>query len=80
LGIPQRGLPTNDLYNLTKIEIPRTIPRRSNRIGVGYKDKGSMGPDREDPCLPEDEILTPYFEVSNFVERWKNTKAEFQFP
>lgn len=80
LGIPQRGLPKNDLYNLTKIEIPRTIPRRSNRIGVGYKDKGSMGPDREEPYLSDDEILTPYFEVSHFVERWQNTKAEFQFP
>lgn len=79
LGIPQKGLPIRELYSLKKIEIPRIIPQQRNRIGVGYKDKGSMGPEREDPLPSDDQELTPYFDVNLYIQNWKNIESEFIF-
>lgn len=79
LGIPQKGLPIKELYSLKKIEIPRIIPQQRNRIGVGYKDKGSMGPEREDPLPSDDQELTPYFDVNLYIQNWKNIESEFIF-
>jgi hypothetical protein len=79
LDIPQKGLPITELYSLKKIEIPRIIPQQSNRIGVGYKDKGSMGPEGEDPLPSDDQELTPFFEVNLYIQNWKTIESEFSF-
>ena len=80
LGIPQKGLPIKELYSLKRIEIPRIIPQQSRFIGVGYKDKGSMGPERENPLPSDDQELTPSFDVNLYIQNWKTLESEFVFP
>lgn len=45
LKLPKSGSSDNSLYRQAIRTIPFQKPPELNRIGVGYKDKGSMGPE-----------------------------------
>lgn len=47
LGIPEKGMSKTSLYNVQEVSYSYKQPRESSRIGVGYKDKGSLTPNHE---------------------------------
>lgn len=72
LNIPQKGLPLDQLLTINDdclVKFPKPIAPLF--LGVGYKDKGSMGPDVV-LDLTEDEILESSIAVEefSFSEEW----------
>jgi len=47
LNIPSKGMSKTGLYNVQEVLYSYRPPREASRIGVGYKDKGSMTPTHE---------------------------------
>lgn len=60
LKVPQKGMSKKSLYISKIIEIPYKPPREAQVIGVGYKDKGSLGSGTfvpgSEPWEPDSEI------------------------
>jgi hypothetical protein len=79
LSIPQKGLPLDQLLTINDdflVRLPKPIPPL--RMGVGYKDKGSMGPEVVID-LTEDEIVETSIAVEEFscFEEWKALLESF---
>lgn len=83
LGVPEKGLPPKSLYSLDEniiFRYPTAI--EPNFIGVGYKDKGSMGGDIDVFDALEDEILdfNFNFEFPFFRTQWLEISEKFTKP
>lgn len=78
LKIPQKGESKDLLYNVQEV-FPRTVkPKLPSRIGVGYKDKGSMAP--TDTFVPESDFPLPLeepFEIEDLTKLWRQILTEF---
>lgn len=79
LKIPQKGAPVDELYVIQNFTPRRPTVKELCRIGVGYKDKGTLSPETEYiPTLLE---IPPEFEdfVGSFSlsEKWKDFLQQF---
>jgi hypothetical protein len=79
LRIPQKGLPLEQLLTITGdtlVRYPKPIP--ISLIGVGYRDKGSMGPEVVID-LTEEEILEHSIAVEEFssLDSWNELLNNF---
>jgi hypothetical protein len=62
-NIPQKAMSKNNLYNCSKIDLPRIHFPEEQYVGVGYKDKGNLP---QGDKLPVVEFWTPEPEIENF--------------
>jgi hypothetical protein len=75
LSLPQQGMASDKLYTSRVRTYQSSFPRKPNRIGVGYKDKGSLGPvNRLDH---EVEVLDPSDNFESFESVWKRISSKF---
>lgn len=76
LSVPKKGLPISELYQHEIFRFDNPTPIPISRMGVGYKDKGSMGPDREEiPDLDDELIISNSFDTKTLVCRWRELQA-----
>ena len=78
LKIPQKGLPRNRLLTVHEGITFSTRPSVPTRIGVGYKDKGSMGIDFVETVNPDEVMGDPLMVESLPLSRaWQNIVTNF---
>lgn len=79
LKVPQKGLSRNRVYTQmeTHVRVPR--PPEPQYVGVGYKDKGSLGGDNVIDVAPE-EILSDSYNVEDHssLSDWKKILSLYQ--
>lgn len=71
LMIPQKGESIDTLYNVQKIYPFGIKPRELSRIGVGYKDKGSMSNSEIIPEPDSELALEESFEILDLKGDWE---------
>lgn len=78
LMLPKMGSSSDSLYRQALRNIPFRKPPEPNRIGVGYKDKGSMGPESVE--RPGVVLNSPSeFDEKDFLRVWNSlVKEHFQ--
>jgi hypothetical protein len=77
-SIPKKALPISSLYKVRKITIPPVRPQLASRIGVGYKDKGSLPSGEYDPPEVEVPLLSEnFFDFSELNSAWNDILKEF---
>lgn len=80
LQIPQKALPSVQLYKSFQIWIPPYgNPPEEKYIGVGYKDKGSLGSESPEG-IPEEEVYHPSLseKLSFLRDDWERILNSFQ--
>jgi len=70
LGLPHKGIPIEKSASEEKREIPKIPPERF--IGVGYKDKGTLGNSSKETYSPSDYTVDPPSFESEFRSILKN--------
>jgi hypothetical protein len=69
LGIPKKTKSTKELYTFRQETWKNPRPLELNRMGIGYRDKGSLGPEILELSGYE-EITSHKFVESNFLNHW----------
>jgi len=77
LEIPQKGLPKDRLYTDVNHSFRDPKPLQPASMGVGYKDKGSMG-DGFPASLDEVIYESLGFDPSDFLASWLRIQSYFQ--
>jgi hypothetical protein len=70
LKVPERCLESQQLYTAVEVGWLNQPPKEQNRIGVGYKDKGSLGSVFFVEPPATEELLSDYFEERSFLDLW----------
>lgn len=70
LQIPQRVVPRTSLYSYSSLILKPISKKAPNFVGVGYKDKGSLG--GNGIAIPPEEVLDPEndFDFSSLLSNW----------
>lgn len=77
LGVPQKGMPLDQIRTIGRITRKNPRPLPVNRIGVGYKDHGSMGPDRPESPPDDLEVISSNFNEKSVFELWDSIFSLF---
>lgn len=73
LKIPQKGLPTKDLYTLRRVNVLYKSPKPKQYMGIGYNDQGSRSDQMswQEQNIPENYVQhIPLPEVELLLEQW----------
>lgn len=77
LNLPQKGLPKDNLFATRIVELKYAKPRELSRIGVGYKDKGSIAPEALEPPLADPLPIKELVEIDFLDSLWREILGEF---
>jgi hypothetical protein len=80
LRIPSKGLPKKELYSWKNDSKKSPRPRDLERMGVGYKDKGSLGSGDWFPTEIPDPEESLRFEDSSLSLIWNEITSYFHSP
>jgi hypothetical protein len=72
LQIPERCLDTQSLYTMIEVCWKNQQPRQLSRVGVGYKDKGSLGSVYFVEPPASEEILSDFFVEETLCKLWSS--------
>lgn len=78
LDVPQKGMSKENLINVTTVYPAGKSSPELSRVGVGYKDKGSLPQGVREEPLPDDELpLEVSFEIEDLLDDWLRLVSNF---
>lgn len=72
LNVPSKAENLNSIYSTSLKTIYYRIPKEERRIGVGYKDKGTLSTEPKiDPVAPEEFLPETDFDLKSYMRMFK---------